>query len=113
MLKTSALMTQVNVEGSHILTDEWGATEPGVGAIGDVAGPSRLAHKASHEGVICVEKIAGQPGIHPLDINRIPGCTYCHPQVASIGLTETAFGNRGITMSGHSRLLETQGDRTG
>ncbi len=92
--------TEVNVEGSHILTDEWGATgEPGVYAIGDVAGPPWLAHKASHEGVICVEKIAGQPGIHPLDINRIPGCTYCHPQVASIGLTETAAREQGYKIN--------------
>ena len=92
--------TKVNVERSHILTDEWGATgEPGVYAIGDVAGPPWLAHKASHEGVICVEKIAGRPGIHPLDINRIPGCTYCHPQVASIGLTETAAREQGYNIN--------------
>ena len=92
--------TKVNVERSHILTDEWGATgEPGVYAIGDVAGPPWLAHKASHEGVICVEKIAGRPGIHPLDINRIPGCTYCHPQVASIGLTETAAREQGYNIT--------------
>ena len=89
--------TEVNVEGSHILTDEWGATgEPGVYAIGDVAGPPWLAHKASHEGVICVEKIAGRPGIHPLDINRIPGCTYCHPQVASIGLNRNGGPGTGV-----------------
>jgi dihydrolipoamide dehydrogenase len=47
-----------------------------------------LAHKAEHEGVICVEKIAGLPDVHPLDKLKIPGCTYCHPQIASVGLTE-------------------------
>src|SRR5207244_3882571 len=60
---------------------------PGIYAIGDVAGPPMLAHKAEHEGVICVEKIKGLDA-HPMDKNRIPGCTYCHPQVASVGLTE-------------------------
>ena len=81
--------TKVKVDKAHIVIDEWGRTgEPGVYAIGDVTGPPWLAHKASHEGVICVEKIAGVEGVHPLDKSRIPGCTYCRPQVASIGLTE-------------------------
>jgi dihydrolipoamide dehydrogenase len=61
---------------------------PGIYAIGDVAGPPLLAHKAEHEAVICVEKIAGLPNVHPMDKLKIPGCTYCHPQVASVGLTE-------------------------
>jgi dihydrolipoamide dehydrogenase len=61
---------------------------PGIHAIGDVAGAPMLAHKAEHEGVICVEKIAGLAHVHPLDKGRIPGCTYCQPQVASVGLTE-------------------------
>jgi dihydrolipoamide dehydrogenase len=60
---------------------------PGIYAIGDVAGPPMLAHKAEHEGVICVEKIKGMHP-HPMDKTLIPGCTYCHPQVASVGLTE-------------------------
>ena len=60
----------------------------GVYAIGDLAGPPWLAHKAMHEGVVCVEKIAGVPGVHALDKGKIPGCTYCDPQVASVGLTE-------------------------
>ena len=81
--------TKVKVDKGHIVIDEWGRTgEPGVYAIGDVTGPPWLAHKASHEGVICVEKVAGVEGVHPLDKSRIPGCTYCRPQVASIGLTE-------------------------
>ena len=83
--------TKIKVDKFHIVIDEWGHTgEPGVYAIGDVTGPPWLAHKASHEGVICVEKIAGVAGVHPLDTSRIPGCTYCAPQVASVGLTEAA-----------------------
>jgi len=62
---------------------------PGIYAIGDVAGPPMLAHKAEHEGVICVEAIKGLDP-HPMDKSLIPGCTYCHPQIASVGLTEQA-----------------------
>ncbi len=62
---------------------------PGIYAIGDVAGPPMLAHKAEHEGVICVEAIKGLHP-HPMDKSLIPGCTYCFPQVASVGLTEQA-----------------------
>jgi dihydrolipoamide dehydrogenase len=81
--------TAVQVDGGHIVANEWMETaEPGVYAIGDVAGPPGLAHKASHEGVLCVEKIAGVSGLLPLDTSRIPACTYCRPQVASVGLTE-------------------------
>ncbi len=88
--------TKVQVEKSHIAVDEWSATgEPGIYAIGDVTGPPWLAHKASHEGIICVEKIAGANDVHPLDTSRIPGCTYCTPQVASVGLTEAAARERG------------------
>ncbi|MFT8242702.1 dihydrolipoyl dehydrogenase [Roseomonas sp. BN140053] len=80
--------TKVKVERTHVLTDEYGRTgEPGVYAIGDLTGAPWLAHKASHEGVICVEAIAGLHP-HPMDIGNIPGCTYCRPQVASVGLTE-------------------------
>ncbi len=68
----------------------------GVYAIGDVAGAPCLAHKASHEAIICVEKIAGQKGVHPLDKSLIPGCTYCEPQVASVGLTEKAAKEKGF-----------------
>jgi len=67
---------------------------PGIYAIGDVAGPPLLAHKAEHEGVICVESIKGLAP-HPLDKNKIPGCTYCHPQVASVGLTESKAKDSG------------------
>ncbi len=88
--------TGVVVEKGHIRTDPWMATgEPGVYAIGDVTGPPWLAHKASHEGVLCVEKIAGADGVHPLDASRVPACTYCRPQVASVGLTEAAAKEAG------------------
>ena len=81
--------TKVRVEKSHIVVNQWLATdEPGIYAIGDVVGPPWLAHKASHEGVLCVERIAGLNTAHPLDPSNVPGCTYCMPQVASIGLTE-------------------------
>jgi len=89
--------TAVQVERGHIAVDEWQRTgEPGVYAIGDVVGPPWLAHKASHEGVICVEKIAGVEGVHPLDASAIPGCTYCMPQIASVGLTEQAAREQGF-----------------
>jgi dihydrolipoamide dehydrogenase len=83
--------TRVRVEKGHIVVDPWLATdEPGVYAIGDVVGPPWLAHKASHEGVVCVERIAGVADVHPLDAGNIPACTYCRPQIASVGLTEAA-----------------------
>jgi len=83
--------TKVKVEKTHIAVDQWLATgEPGVYAIGDVVGPPWLAHKAMHEGVICVEHIAGLKTAHPLNTLNVPGCTYCMPQVASVGLTEKA-----------------------
>jgi dihydrolipoamide dehydrogenase len=79
----------VKTDRGFIAIDGYGKTNvPGIYAIGDVAGPPMLAHKAEHEAVICVEKIAGLPGVHPMDKLKIPGCTYCHPQVASVGLTE-------------------------
>ena len=80
--------TGVKVDRTHVVTDAFCRTgEPGVYAIGDLAGPPWLAHKASHGGVICVEAIAGLHP-HPLDRANIPACTYCRPQVASVGLTE-------------------------
>ncbi|HEY1720840.1 MAG TPA: dihydrolipoyl dehydrogenase [Magnetospirillaceae bacterium] len=83
--------TAIKVEKTHIVTDQWWATgEPGVYAIGDLVGPPWLAHKAMHEGVLCVEKIAGIKDVHPMNVHNIPGNTYCHPQVASVGLTEAA-----------------------
>lgn len=78
----------VKMERGTIITDGRGATNiKGIYAIGDVAGAPMLAHKAEHEGVICVETIKGLH-THPMDKGMIPGCTYCHPQVASVGLTE-------------------------
>ena len=96
----SAVGVQGNIEGlgleklgvktdrGCIVTDGFGRTNvAGIFAIGDVAGPPMLAHKAEHEGVICVETIKGLH-THAMDKAKIPGCTYCHPQIASVGLTE-------------------------
>ena len=96
----SAVGVQCNIEGlgletvgvkterGAIVIDGYGATSvDGIWAIGDVAGPPMLAHKAEHEAVITVEKIAGMK-VHGLDKSKVPGCTYCEPQVASVGLTE-------------------------
>lgn len=81
--------TRVDVQRGMVRVDRWMRTaEPGVYAVGDVAGPPCLAHKASREGVLCVEKIAGLPQVRPLDRNLVPYCTYTNPQVATIGLTE-------------------------
>jgi dihydrolipoamide dehydrogenase len=78
----------VKIERGVVVTDGLGRTNvPGIYAIGDAAGPPMLAHKAEHEGVICVETIKGLH-THPMDKAKIPGCTYCHPQIASVGLTE-------------------------
>ncbi len=89
--------TAVKVDRGHIVTNEWAATdEPGVYAIGDVTGPPWLAHKASHEGILCVEKIAGLKDAHPIGAGAVPGCTYCRPQVASVGMTEAAAKAAGL-----------------
>ena len=82
------------IERTHIVTDGYGATGvPGLYAIGDVAGPPWLAHKASHEGVHCVEHIAG---LKPTNVDSpIPGCTYSTPQIASVGLTEAQAKEQG------------------
>ncbi len=78
----------VKTDRGCVVTDGYGRTNvAGLYAIGDVAGPPMLAHKAEHEGVICIEKIKGMDA-HPMIKEQIPGCTYCHPQVASVGLTE-------------------------
>ncbi|HYV89141.1 MAG TPA: dihydrolipoyl dehydrogenase [Candidatus Polarisedimenticolia bacterium] len=83
--------TKVKVEKTHVVVDGRCATgEPGIYAIGDLVGPPWLAHKAMDEGVICVEGIAGIKDVHPLDTSKIPGCTYCMPQVASVGMSEAA-----------------------
>ncbi len=88
--------TGVKVERTHIVVDGFGRTgEKGVYAIGDVAGPPWLAHKASHEGVVCVEAIAGK-NPHPFETGNIPGCTYARPQVASVGMTEAKAKEAGF-----------------
>ncbi|HEY8565280.1 MAG TPA: dihydrolipoyl dehydrogenase [Beijerinckiaceae bacterium] len=86
----------VTIERGIVVTDGLGRTSvPGLYAIGDVAGPPMLAHKAEHEGVICVETIAGLHA-HPMDKAKIPGCTYCHPQIASVGITEAKAKEQGL-----------------
>jgi len=85
----------VKVERGHVVTDRFGATNvAGLYAIGDVAGPPWLAHKASHEGVHCIEHIAGLAG--PEIAAPIPGCTYATPQVASVGMTEAQAKDAGL-----------------
>jgi dihydrolipoamide dehydrogenase len=85
----------VKTDRGTIVIDGVGRTNvPGIYAIGDVAGPPMLAHKAEHEGVVCVEAIKGLHP-HPLDKLKIPGCTYCNPQIASVGLTEAAAKAQG------------------
>jgi dihydrolipoamide dehydrogenase len=85
----------IELDRSSIVTDGLGRTNvAGIYAIGDVAGPPMLAHKAEHEGTLCVEAIKGLPA-HPLDKAMIPGCTYCQPQIASVGLTEAKAKEEG------------------
>ena len=86
----------VKVERTHVVVNEWGETGvAGIWAIGDLVGAPWLAHKAMHEGVIVAERIAGVKGVHPLDVSKVPGCTYCWPQVASVGMTETKAKSNG------------------
>ena len=88
----------VTLDRGLIKIDGFGRTNvPGIYAIGDVAGPPMLAHKAEHEGTICVEAIAGKHP-HPMDKAMIPGCTYCQPQVASVGMTEAKAKEAGLTL---------------
>jgi dihydrolipoamide dehydrogenase len=85
----------IETNRGHIVTDGYGRTGvEGIYAIGDVTGPPWLAHKASHEGVVCVEAIAGN-NPHPFETWNIPGCTYSRPQVASVGLTEARAKEEG------------------
>ncbi|MBV9653715.1 MAG: dihydrolipoyl dehydrogenase [Acetobacteraceae bacterium] len=91
--------TRVQVERTHVVADGYGRTgEPGVYAIGDLTGPPWLAHKASHQGVICAEGIAGLADVQTLDTTNIPSCTYCRPQIASVGLTQAAAEASGHTV---------------
>ena len=88
----------IQTSGGFITTSDFGLTKArGVYAIGDVAGPPWLAHKASHEGILCIEKIAGH-NVRPLDKNNVPGCTYCQPQIASVGYTEEEAREAGLNI---------------
>ena len=103
----------VKTEKGCIVIDGFGRTNvAGIYAIGDVAGPPMLAHKAEHEGVICVEKIKGLDA-HPMDKEQIPGCTYCHPQVASVGSDRSEGQGGGLRAQGRPLSLprQWQGDR--
>lgn len=91
--------TKIKTDRGHIVVNEWLETgESNIYAIGDVVGAPWLAHKASHEAIICVEKIAKQKDVHPLNVKNIPGCTYCHPQIASVGMTEKIAKEQGYTL---------------
>ena len=86
----------VKMNKGVIETDDYSSTNvKGIYAIGDITGAPMLAHKAEHEGVICVEKISGSSP-HVMDRSKIPGCTYCHPQISSVGLTEQAAKEKGL-----------------
>jgi dihydrolipoamide dehydrogenase len=86
----------VRTDRGHIVVNEWLETDSaGVYAIGDVVGPPWLAHKAMHEAVLCVDRIAGLKDGHPLDPLSVPGCTYCRPQIASVGLSEKKAAEAG------------------
>lgn len=88
----------VKTDRGCVVVDGFGKTNvPGIFAIGDVAGPPMLAHKAEHEGVVCVEAIAGK-NPHAFEKDKIPGCTYCTPQIASVGLTEKKAKEAGYTV---------------
>ena len=89
----------VTIDRTHVVTDAYCRTGiDGLYAIGDVAGAPWLAHKASHEGVMVAEMIAGKNDVHPIKPNTIAGCTYCHPQVASVGLTEAQAKDQGYAV---------------
>ena len=89
----------IKIDHGHIVTNEWLETnEKGIFAIGDVTQGPWLAHKASHEATLCVEKIAGHKNLIAIDKSSIPGCTYCRPQVASIGLTEKNANKQNINI---------------
>ncbi|MGL4241405.1 MAG: FAD-dependent oxidoreductase, partial [Beijerinckiaceae bacterium] len=88
----------IKTDRGCIVTNGYSETNvKGVYAIGDVAGPPMLAHKAEHEGVVCIEHIKGLH-VHPMDKAKIPGCTYCHPQIASVGMTEAKAKEAGIAV---------------
>ena len=93
----------IKIDRTHIVTDEFCRTGvEGIYAIGDIAGAPWLAHKASHEGVMVAELIAGKNDVHPVRPESIAGCTYCHPQVASVGMTEAKAREAGhVIKVGH------------
>jgi len=100
----------IEFENGFIKVDSWCKTNVvGIYAIGDVAGAPCLAHKASHEAILCVEKIAGLSHVHALDRTQIPGCIFTHPQVASIGLTEQKAKAAGLNINVGKFPLQANG----
>ena len=100
----------VKTENNFLNADPFGRTNlVGLYAIGDVAGAPWLAHKASHEAIVCVENIAGIQAVQPLNKNRVPGCTYCRPQIASVGLTEAQARAAGHCVRVGRSSLSTNG----
>jgi len=94
----AAAGVEVDDSGFIVVDEQLMTTTPGVYALGDVAGRQLLAHKASHEGIVCVEHIAGQ-GHGTVDYGNVPNCTYCHPEVASVGLTEEQAKEQGYDVA--------------
>lgn len=96
-LFSDEMAKKIDIFKDHIKVskDNYSTSVPGIYAVGDVIGPPWLAHVASEEAIVCVEKIAGEHG-HAIDYDSIPGCTYCQPQVASLGLTEQALKAKGL-----------------
>ena len=110
MVHADERLADALLDRTHVVVNEWCETgEPGVYAIGDLAGAPWLAHKASHEGVLVAEKIAGVKDLHPMNMDQIPGCTYCHPQVASVGLTEQQAKDKGYKLKVGSFPFQANG----
>lgn len=82
-------------KGKILVNDFYQTNRPGYYAIGDIVRGPALAHVASHEAITCIEKISGLP-VEPIDYNNIPGCTYCQPEIASVGMTEKSAKEKGI-----------------
>lgn len=102
--------TAAQLDRGFVQVDDWLRTgEPGLYAIGDLVGGPCLAHKASHEAVLCVERIAGLPALHPLDKRRIPACIYTTPQIASVGLTQAEAQDAGYELRVGSFPLSANG----
>src|SRR6185312_9795459 len=111
--------SKVKVEKGFIIVDEFQQTaEKGVYAIGDVVPTPLLAHLASKEGIVAVEHLAGRKDVRPINLRLVPNCTYCDPEIGSVGLTEAKAKEQGydvkvgkfpFSASGKARILEEEG----